>query len=69
MISNDGKMLAAGTGPEGDVYVWNLEDNSPPRVLKHGLNTIMIVAFSPDAKNVVSVGGGALKVWSVDTAR
>ena len=67
-LSDDGKWLAAGTGPEGEVYVWNLEGNDKPRVLHHGIRTIIIVAFSPDAKNIVSVGGGVLKVWQVKPA-
>jgi len=67
-VSTDGKWLAAGTGPEGEVYVWNLEDNDNPRVLQHGGGTINIVAFSPDAKNIASVGAGALKVWPLTTS-
>lgn len=68
-ISNDGKWLAAGTGPEGHVYVWNLEQHGKAQVLEHGGGSICVVAFSPDAKSVVSVGGGDLKVWQVKTAR
>ena len=63
-VSSDGKWLAAGTGPEGEVYVWNLEGDGKPHVLQHEDGcSIEIVAFSPDSKNVVSVGGGRLKVW------
>ena len=62
-ISSDGKRLAAGTGPEGEVYVWDLDKKARPRVLHHGWGSINIVAFSPDARNVVSVGAGELKVW------
>lgn len=65
-VSSDGKWLAAGTGPEGEVYVWNLEGDKKPRALRHGRGVIDIVAFSPDAKNIVSVGAGALKVWQLE---
>jgi len=68
-VSNDGRWLAAGTGPEGEVYVWNLEDHAGPLILDHGEGTILIVAFSPDGKRIASVGGGLLKVWSVATAK
>jgi len=64
-ISLDGKRLAAGTGPEGEVYVWDLDKKARPRVLHHGWGSICIVAFSPDARNLVSVGAGELKVWQL----
>lgn len=62
-LSADGRYLTAGTGPEGEVYVWDLNGDGPPRVLQHGHGTIIIVAFSPDSRKVASVGGGVLKVW------
>jgi len=64
-VSGDGKWLAAGTGPEGEVYVWDLAQDGKARVLEHGEGTILIVAFSPDSRNIASVGGGVLKVWEV----
>ena len=67
-LSKDGKWLAAGTGPEGQVYIWNLQEkDSKPRMLNHGHGTILIVAFSPDSEHFVSVGGGVLKVWPINT--
>lgn len=64
-VSEDGKWVAAGTGPEGGVYVWNLEGKGDGLVFPHGYGTILVVSFSPDSKNVVSVGGGVLKVWAI----
>ena len=68
-VSPDGKRLAAGTGPEGDVYVWNLEREDKAQLLKHGGGTIAIVAFSPDSTKLASVGWGILKVWPLEAAK
>ena len=66
-MSPDGQWLAAGTGPEGHVYLWNtVSADSKPRLLPHGGTTILIVSFSPDSRHLASVAGGKIKVWKLD---
>jgi WD40 repeat protein len=67
-VSGDGQWVAAGTGPEGHVYLFNTASPGKPRMLPHGLNTILAVSFSPDSQYLASVGGGSIKVWSVKEA-
>jgi len=65
-VSPDGRWLAAGTGPEGHVYLWDLTVPDPePRVLLHGGTTILMLSFSPDSTHLASVAGGKIKVWKV----
>jgi hypothetical protein len=66
--SNDGKWLAAGTGPKGEVYLWDLAHGGKVRSISHsdgGGCAVNIVGFSPDSSHVVSVGRGKLKVWAL----
>lgn len=62
--SPDGRFVAAGTGPEGLVFLFSTKDGRH-RVLNHGGPQIMITNFSPDSKHLVSYAGGKLKVWKV----
>ncbi len=64
-ISPDGRWVAAGTGPEGHVFLWNTVSGGKPLMLDHGLITISVVSFSPDSKYLASVAGGKIKVWKV----
>jgi WD40 repeat protein len=66
-VSLDGRWLAAGTGPEGTVYVWDLNKpaNAKPRVLKHGQLSILVLQFSPTSDHVVALGEG-MKVWKLE---
>jgi WD40 repeat protein len=63
-VSDDGKWLAAGTRPEGDVYVWRLDSGGPATTLQAG-GGVEIVSFSPDSQRLVTVGGGSLRVWDL----
>ena len=66
-MSPDGLWLAAGTGPEGHVYLWNTASaDAKPRLLPHGIRTVLVVTFSPDSQRLASVAGGKIKVWSVN---
>jgi len=65
-VSSDGEWVAAGTGPEGEVYVWNLKQNTGPYVLEclnGGMASVFVVTFSPDSKNIAAVSGGKLRIW------
>jgi WD40 repeat protein len=64
-ISDDGQWLAAGTGPQGVAYIWSLSGANPIRILVHGDSPVSIVAFSPDARHIATVGGGDMKIWSI----
>jgi WD40 repeat protein len=65
-LSPDEAWIAAGTGPEGQVFLFNTTfPNSKPILLPHGLTTTLIVSFSPDSKWLASVAGGVIKVWAV----
>jgi len=65
-VSPDGNWLAAGTGPKGDVFLFDVNNpGSPPTLFPHGLHTTLIVNFSPDSKHLASVAGGKIKIWKV----
>lgn len=65
-MSPDGQWLAAGTGPEGHVYVWSIASgDTKPRLLCHGIRTILEVCFSRDSTHLASVAGNKIKVWKV----
>ena len=64
--SPDGKWLAAGTGPEGQVFLFRANGEGKPIVFPHGLITTLIVSFSPDSRYLASAAGGRIKVWSIN---
>lgn len=65
-ISDDGKWLAVGTGPEGRVYMRNLKNpGSDAKLVPHGEGTIYALSFSPDGSHLATVGGGYLKTWKI----
>ncbi len=63
--SPDGRWVAAGTGPEGEVYVGSVAEGRLVRILDHGGSIIRIVSFSPDSKSLATVAAGKIKVWNV----
>jgi WD40 repeat protein len=63
-VSPDGRFVAAGTGPTGDVYVFSTKDGSR-RILPHGGSTILILSFSPDSKRLASFAPGQIKIWKM----
>lgn len=65
-LSPDGAWVAAGTGPEGQVFLLDTTSSGArPVLLPHGLSTILIVSFSPDSKHLASVAKGKIKVWEI----
>ena len=60
--SPDGKYVAAGTGPEGLIWVFSTVDGKVLKVLNHGGSTVALVHFSPDSKALASFVPGSLKV-------
>ena len=64
-VSPDGKYVAAGTGPEGLVFVYSIEENKLIGIYDHGMTTILVVAFSPDSRYIASFAGGLIKTWQI----
>jgi WD40 repeat protein len=67
-VSPDDRWVAAGTAPEGQVYLFDVTGKEKPRMLLHGLTTTAIVSFSPDSLYLASFAGGKIKIWSVAPA-
>jgi WD40 repeat protein len=64
--SPDGTWVAVGTGPEGEVYLWNTTSPNPqPRVFLHGGRTVTVLSFSPDSKYLASAADSRIRVWKV----
>jgi WD40 repeat protein len=63
-VSPDGRFVAAGTGPEGLVFLFSTKTGRS-RLLNHGGSQIMMTNFSPDSKHLVSYTGGKIKLWAV----
>jgi len=55
-VSPDGRLVAAGTGPDGEVYIWDAETGSRVDVIRTKQSTIMGLAFSPDSKRIAATG-------------
>ena len=64
-VSPDGRWVAAGTGPEGLVFVGSTQTNKCVKILNHGLSTVQLVHFSPDSQALATFVPGTLKVWNV----
>ena len=65
-VSPDGNWLAAGTGPAGEVFLFDVNNpDNKPIMLPHGHGTTLIVNFSPDSKYLASVAGGVIKICAV----
>lgn len=66
-VSPDDAWIAAGTGPEGQVYLFNTAWPERKSVLlPHGLITTSILSFSPDSKYLATGAGGKIKIWAVE---
>jgi len=54
--SPDGSLVAAGTGPDGEVYLWDTQTGSRVDVIRTRQSTIWGLAFSPDSKRIAATG-------------
>lgn len=68
-VSPNGKYVAAGTGPQGLVFVISPTTGKTVKVLGHGGSTVHLVDFSPDSTRLVSFVPGTLKVWEIEKGR
>lgn len=64
-ISPDGRWLAgASSGREPLIYVWDLNANIPPTLLRGHSASVITLAFSPDSQWLASGGADSMiKVW------
>jgi len=65
--SLDGRLVAAGTGSGGDVYLWNVKTDKQAAVLRTRQATIMGLTFSPDSSRlaVTGVENRSIEIWDV----
>jgi WD40 repeat protein len=71
-FSSDGKRLAsAGSGPDFNIRLWDPTNHNVPSVLLRGQDSrANALAFSPDVKQLVSVGeDGRLRFWNLSDPR
>jgi len=64
-VSPDGRFAAAGTGPEGLVFLFSTAKGDLLRVLPHGGSTILAASFSPDSSRLATLAAGRLKIWRI----
>ncbi len=65
-VSPDGRYVAAGTGPEGQAFVWDTTADDRPRMFNHGMTTLWVVSFSPDSRYLATFAGGWIKTWDLE---
>jgi WD40 repeat protein len=66
-FSPDGKLLAAGTGSQRAIHLWNLETRkSAARIQDAHGDVLQSLAFMPDGKQLVSGGSPASRLPSSD---
>jgi len=65
--SPDGRLVAAGTGPDGAVYIWEVQTGNRLDVLQTRQSTIMGLTFGPDSKRlaVTGVENRTIEIWDV----
>ena len=65
--SLDGQLVAAGTGSEGDVYLWKVKMGEQVAVFHTRQATVMGMAFSPDSARlaVTGVANRSIEIWDV----
>lgn len=66
-LSPDG-LLVSGSGPEGSVHLWRVDEPTRPTVLRGHRHSVRRTAFSPDGGRLVSASDdGTLRVWDTRT--
>jgi hypothetical protein len=62
-VSGDGRYVAAGTGPEGLVYLAT-SDGKKVRTYRHR-GPLLTICVSPDSKYLATAGTGSIKIWDL----
>jgi len=66
-LSPDG-LLVSGSGPEGSVHLWRVDEPTQPMVLRGHQHSVRRTAFSPDGGRLVSASDdGTLRIWDTRT--
>lgn len=70
-FSRDGSLLAACIKNTGELRVWRLEADSPPRVILGDAQAgVLTLAFSSDGRELITGGkDGSIKTWKLDDRR
>jgi len=66
-VSPDGRTVAAGTGPGGEVYLWDTKTGGRLGVPKTTEATTTGLAFSPDSSRLATAGVGnrKIEIWRI----
>lgn len=65
-FSPDSKTLASAS-EDGTIRIWDIATKQPPHVLRGDGLGFRTLAFTPDAKRLVSGSGNALQLWDLRT--
>jgi WD40 repeat protein len=65
--SPDGRLVAGGTGPTGEVYIFDAQGGKVLKVLHTGQFVVYGLAFSPDSKFLATSGvrKTGIKIWKM----
>ena len=67
VLTTDGTLIAAG-GKNGDVWIWNLENQELVTCFKAHNSIVLGLAFSPDGKKLATGGNErAIHLWDLST--
>lgn len=67
-FSPDGKQIATGNGPEGEVLRWNVRTGKPLATLKGHTGAVYAVAFAPDGRLLATGSRDAsVRLWRPDS--
>jgi WD40 repeat protein len=70
-FSPDGKLIVA-SGSDTTAMLWDAANGKTVRVLKGHTDVVQLAVFSPDNKNVLTLGGGrdlTARLWEIGTGR
>lgn len=63
--SPDGRWVAAGTGPEGLVFLGSTATGQVVRTFDHGKGGVLVASFAPDSSALATFVPGSIKIWAM----